>query len=441
MKGTAEKILETAARPGVFAVKPPDFNRVRPKLLAKKGDKVKAGSPIFYDKDNAEDLYFTSPVSGEIADIVRGAKRKILEIRIIPDPEDKYEAFGTADPNDLSREDVVEKMKKSGAWTLLRKRPFSNVPHPNEDPPKAIFITGFNSGPLGADNDFILHNEGTDFQTGLDALSKLTPGKVHLNLSKEQTSEVFWNAKNVQINTFEGPHPAGNVGVQVHHIDPLSQGETIWYIQPQDILILGRLFNKGILDSSRIVAVTGQEVKNPRYFKVLSGTSIKPLIRENVTTDKNLRYISGNPLTGEKISEEGFLNGNADQLTVIPEGDEQKFFLTEGWLSPGLNKFSNSRLYPSWLFPNKKYAFDTNTNGEQRAFVVTGQYEKVFPFDIYPVQLVKAIIINDIELMEKLGIYEVAPEDFALCEFVCTSKMNVQEIVQEGLETFEQETT
>ncbi len=441
MKGAAEKTLKTAERPGVFAIKPPDFNRIRPKLLAKQGDEIKAGSPVFYDKDNDEDLYFTSPVSGEVADVVRGAKRRVLEVRIVPDKkETSYEQFGKADPNELSREEIVNKMKLTGTWNFLRKRPFSKIPHPGEDPPKAIFISAFDSAPLGPDYDYILKDKGSEFQTGIDALSKLCSGPIHLNVSSEQSSDTLLNADKVQVNTFEGPHPVSNVGVQVHHLDPLCPGEVIWYINPQDVAILGRMFQQGILDATRTVALTGQEVTKPQYYNVVTGTSIKPLIEGNVSTDKKLRYISGNALTGEQIQEDGFIGHHTDHITVLPEGDQQKFFLTEGWLSPGFDKFTNTRLFASAFLPAKKgFSFDTNKNGEKRAYVQTGQYEKVFPFDIYPVQLVKAILIQDIELMEDLGIYEVAAEDFALCEFVCTSKMNVQEIVQEGLDTFEQE--
>ena len=278
-----------------------------------------------------------------------------------------------------------------------------------------------------------MRGKSAEFNAGLEIVSKLTKGDVNLQL-RSNADEVFTKATNVVVNTVSGPHPAGNVGVQIHEIDTLNKGEVVWYINPQDVMVIGRFALTGAYDVSKIISVGGSSISERKYYKTISGASISSIINEKAIDD-NSRIISGNVLTGEQVNLDGFLGFYHHQLSVIPEGNKHKFFLTDGWLSPGFNSFSASRAYPSWLMPkSKSYNLDTNLNGEERAFVVSGQYEKVFPFDIYPVQLLKSIITNDIEKMESLGIYEVSPEDFALCEFVCTSKVNLQKIVRDGLD-------
>jgi Na+-transporting NADH:ubiquinone oxidoreductase subunit A len=438
--GEADKVLATAEKPSAFAIKPTDFHGIIPKMLLKEGGKVKVGTPIFYSKDNPE-IMFTSPVSGEIAEIIRGEKRKILEIRILPDAEFEYEDFGTHNPESISREALLELILKSGMFAFFKQRPFDVIADP-KDTPKNIFVSAFDSAPLAADYDFIIHNsDAADYQAGLDALAKLTSGKVHLGLSSSTTEGAFKSAKNVVPSVFDGPHPAGNVGVQIHHIAPINTGDVVWTLSSQAVLSLGKLLRTGKFDNSRIVAIVGSGIKTPKYFRTFIGANINDLIKDIVKDDADYRVVSGNVLSGENVGKNGFLGYFHNSICVIPEGNEHKFILSEGWLSLGLSnkKFSISRTFPSWLFPNKKYDLDTNLHGEHRAFVVTGQYEKVFPMDIYPQQLVKSIIIKDIELMEQLGIYEVAPEDFALCEFVCTSKMDVQKIVREGLDMLKKE--
>lgn len=436
LKGKAEKVIRNADPARYYGVKPEDFNGIRTKLMAWPGDRVKAGTPLFYNKLQPH-VKYPSPVSGKVSRVNRGEKRKILEVVVEADSIMEYEDFGKGEPQDMSREDIVDKLTQSGLWAFIRQRPYSIAANP-EDDPKAIFISGFNTAPLAPDNDFLIKGEGEDFQRGVDALTKLTSGKVHLNLNSDYPpSEVFTKTKGVQINWFTGPHPAGNVGVQINRIDPINQGEVVWYVYPQDIITIGRLFGKGIYDASKVLALTGSEVKKPIYYRLLRGASIENLVRDNVETG-NLRYISGNVLTGKKISSEGYLGFYDDQVTVIPEGDYHEFL---GWAKPGFNKFSMSRTFFSWLQPNRRYRLDTNLHGGERAYVVSGEYEKVFPMDIYPVQLIKAIMIEDIELMEKLGIYEVDEEDFALCEFVCTSKTPVQSIVRQGLDMMREEMT
>lgn len=432
--GEAEKVMVHAQHPDTVAIKPPDILGLTPKLAVAVGDKVEAGTPLFYDKGN-DKIKVVAPLSGEVIEINRGEKRKILEVKILTDKQINYKEFKKADPKNLSREEIIETLMAAGAWPFIRQRPFAIMANPN-DTPKSIFISAFDTAPLAPDNDFIVHSNGEDFQTGLDAICKLTNGKVHLNINADTTpSKVFTNSKGVQINKISGKHPAGNVGVQIHHIDPINKGDIVWYLYPQDVLLIGRLFNQGRFDATRVVALTGAQVKSPKYYKTYIGASIKSIISDN-TIALNSRYISGNVLTGTKVSPEGYLGFYDTQVTIIPEGNYYEFM---GWLMPGLNKLSNSRAFFSWLMPNKKYNLDTNLHGEHRAFVVTGEYEKVFPFDIYPVQLLKAIIVEDIDMIEKLGIYEVAEEDFALCEFVCTSKIEVQKIVRQGIDLIRRE--
>jgi len=432
--GEAEKTIHEIEA-GMYAIKPIDFVGVFPKPLVHEGDKVKAGTLLFYDKYR-DNIKFASPVSGTVKEIKRGAKRVLLEIKIEADTIQESEDFGTADPNSLDREKIIEKMLKSGVWPVIRQRPYTVIANPELDP-KAIFISGFDTNPLAPDFDLIVHGHGEVFQAGLDALKKLTTGKIHLNLpAGVTTSKVFTNSKNVQINYFKGPHPAGNVGPQINKIDPINKGEIVWHLRPQEVLTIGRLFTEGKFNAERIVALTGSEVLKPRYFKTKIGASITEMVKDNVKEGK-LRFISGNALTGRKIEKDGFVGFYDSQVTVIPEGDYYEMF---GWALPGLGKFSFSKSFPTFLNgKNKKYRLDTNLHGGERAFVITGQYEKVFPFDIYPMQLLKAIMIEDIDAMENLGIYEVDEEDFALCEFIDTSKTEMQAIVRKGLDVMRKE--
>ncbi len=412
-----------------FALKPPDFNGVFPKLFVKEGDKVKAGTPVFFDK-NRDNIIFSSPVSGTISEVHRGAKRKMLEIRIESDGKMEFESFGTADPSSLTKEQVTEKLLKSGIWPYIRQRPYSVIAHP-DDEPKAIFISAFDSAPLAPDVDYILEKEGKAFQAGLDAIGKLTSGKVHLNVYEGKTaSKTLLDAKGVQINTFSGPHPAGNISVQIQQLDPINKGDVVWYMNPQALVIIGKLFIEGKYDASKIIALSGSEVEKPQYYKVLNGCSLLPLLENNLKSSA-ARYISGNVLTGRKIDRDGYLGFYDSQFTVIPEGKYYEFL---GWAMPRFDKFSFSKSFFSWLTPGKKYKLDTNLNGGHRAFVLTGEYEKVFPLDIYPMQLLKAIMVKDIDMMENLGIYEVDEEDFALCEYIDASKTEMQAIVREGLD-------
>ncbi len=428
--GKAEKVLEKADRSETFAIKPTDFPGLTPKLKVKVDTEIKAGSALFFDKYRPE-INFTSPVSGKVIAVNRGERRKILEVIVQANNELQYEEFKKANPNDLSREEIKEELLKSGLWAFLRQRPYDIIANP-ADTPKAIYISAFDSAPLAADFDYLVEGEAEAFQMGLDALKKLTDGDVHLNIDAKKTqSPAFTEAKNVVINKFTGVHPAGNVGIQIHKLNPINKGDIVWVIRPQEIVFIGRLFQKGIYDVSRKIALTGSEVKNPVYYNTILGASVRPILKGQLKDDETIRVISGNVLTGTHIPEDGFLGFYDSQITIIPEGNKYEFL---GWALPGLDKFSMSKTFFSWLTPNKAYRLNANLHGEHRAYVVTGEYDKVLPMDVLPQQLIKSIMVEDIDLMEQLGIYEVAPEDLALCEFVCTSKINVQDLVRQGID-------
>ena len=417
-----------------FVVKPTDFHSLVPKLLVKVGDKVLAGTALFYDKDN-EKITFSSPVSGVVTDIVRGAKRKVLEVVIEADGKLSYKKFKIENSNLSNKEYITEKMLEAGVWPFIRQKPYDVIANPN-DIPKSIFISAFDSAPLSIDNTYAVEGKNDLFQKGLDIITKLTDGKTHLNIDKNASiSKVFENVSGVEVNKFDGPHPSGNVGVQIHHIDPINKGDVVWYLYPQDVVTIARLFNEAKYNVSKIVALAGPQVKDPQYYNIISGMSVSHLLENNIIGNNN-RVISGNVLTGDKIENDGNIGFYDTTISVIEEGDKQEFF---GWILPGLNKFSASKTFFSWLSPKKKYNITSNMHGEERAYVVSGAYEKVLPIDIYPLQLIKSIMIEDIEQMENLGIYEVSPEDFALCEFVCTSKIEVQSIIRHGLDLVRKE--
>ena len=428
LAGKAEKILLPEVAVTRFGVRFADFPGLTAKLDITEGSLVKAGSVLFHDKSYPE-IKYVSPVSGEVKEIVRGDKRLLMEIVIEQQGNERID-FVAADPLKLSREEITAKIMDSGLWPLLRQRPYHIVARPGKVP-KAIFISGFDTAPLAPDIDFILANtHGGHMQTGINALSRLTDGKIHISFD-DQLSRVgeMKNLKGVEYHYFKGPHPAGNVGVQIHHIDAVSKGEVVWTIDIQDVVALGRLFDTGFHDRERIIALTGTGVLHRKYHRIRPGASVSGILKGNLKDDHQ-RVISGNVLTGKKISSEGSLGFYDNMVTVLPEGDHNEFF---GWASPGYAKYSYWRTFLSKLMPKKEYVLDTNVHGGRRAFVVTGHYEDVLPMDIYPVHLVKAILSEDIDLMESLGIYEVAEEDFALCEYIDPSKSEIQELIRHGI--------
>jgi Na+-transporting NADH:ubiquinone oxidoreductase subunit A len=435
LAGKAALTLTTAEQPELFAIKPPDFQGVlMPRVLVREGDVVMAGSPLFRDKQH-ENILFTAPVSGEVVEIRRGEKRKLLEVRILPDRSIEYVGFRkytASDLGELNRETAQEQLLQSGVWVNIVQRPFGVVADPGETP-KAIFISAFDSHPLAPDYDFLFKGQEQFFQAGLDVLKKFTPGSIHLNVQAEAAlSPVFSQAKGVELNEFSGLHPVGCVGVQIHHLDPINRGEVVWTINPYGVIQIGKLFLNGVYDASRIIALVGSEVKKPQYYQTHTGASIKKLIANNLNSD-HVRCISGNVLTGTRIEKDGFAGFFDHMITVIPEGDYYEFM---GWIShtPGKLSFQRAWGLLSFLNRDREYVLDSNTHGEPRAFVQTGIFEKVTPMDILPTYLVKSIIAEDFDEMEALGIYEVIEEDLALCDFVDVSKHDIQGIIREGIE-------
>ncbi len=428
LKGSAAKELMPVKEPGFYALIPDDFTGVKPKVVVKEQEYVMAGGPLFIDKNHPE-VKFVSPVSGVVTSVERGERRKVLSIVVEAATEQDYEEFGKKDPSKMSGEQVKEALLNAGMFAFIRQRPYDVIADPSVEP-KAIFVSAFNSNPLAPDFEFQLQGDEANFQTGLDALAKMA--KTYLGISVKQTAKALTEAKNVTITAFDGPHPAGNVGVQINHVAPIAKGETVWTIQPEAVIFIGRLLNTGRVDMTRKVALTGSEVKRPAYCKLQVGALLTGVFKGNVLEGKTLRYISGSPLTGKQIKANGFLGAFDSQLTVIPEGDDQHEML--GWIMPRLNEYSVNHSYFSWLMGKKQFAPDARIKGGERHMIMSGEYDRVFPMDIYPEYLVKAIIAGDIDRMEALGIYEVAPEDFALCEFVCSSKVEVQRIVRAGLD-------
>lgn len=430
--GAAEEVIRGTVKSEFVRICPEDFHGITPKLAVRVDDAVKAGTPLFYEKNHPE-MFFASPVSGIVTAIDRGEKRRILRIVVKADHAGQYEDFGVKQVASLSGEEVKKSILDAGIWFLIKQRPYDVVASPVKVP-RDIFVTGFDTAPLAPSTDFLLNDREADLQTGLDALAKLTTGKVYLSVSTKTTLKGLCEAKNVVITEFNGPHPAGNVGVQINHIKPVNRGETVWTLNAPDVAIIGRLFNKGITDLTRTVALTGSEVKETGYYNMVIGTELKHIFAQNVTEGVSLRYISGNPLTGRKIDENGELRAYDSQVTVIPEGDD--IHEAFGWASFSPKRYSAGATYLSF---HKKFRLDARLMGGPRAIIVSNEYDKVFPMDIYPEQLIKAIIAFNIDRMEQLGIYEVAPEDFALCEFVDTSKLELQRIVRVGLDLLRKE--
>ncbi len=428
LKGKSDNVFGKSPLPDLFAIKPTDFHGVVPKMVIKEGEKVKAGSVLFFDKYQP-DVKFVSPVSGELKAVIRGERRKILEVVVKSDGQNEAVDFGVENIKNISREKVVTRMLEAGAWPYLRQRPYDIIARTG-DTPKAIYISGFDTAPLAPDYDFILSEKEKEFQSGIDVLKKICEN-IHIGINYESASKLYNNTKGVTLNSFKGPHPAGNPGIQIHHIMPINKGDKIWTLKPQEVISIGQLFNTGKHDFSRTIVVAGSEIKKPAYYQSVLGACISPYIKDNLNPTENIRLISGNVLTGSQISDDGYLGFYHSQLTAIPEGDEYEFM---GWAKPGFDKFSLSRTFFSWLRPKKEYRLTANMHGGKRAIVVSGEYERVLPMDILPEQLIKSILIEDIDKMEQLGIYELAEEDIALCEFADTSKMNLQKILRNGIE-------
>ena len=424
--GKAEKKINVKSKSDLFAIQPDDFFSLTPKLIVKEGEEVSKGSPVFYDKNNIS-INFVSPVSGILRSVNRVAKRKIESI-VIERQGDREIIHDI--PKELNRGNIIELLTNSGCWPFIRQRPYNIIADPN-DTPKSILISCFTSAPLDVDFDFILENNKEDFQSGINIIQKLTNNNVVLTVSDKPTS-FFKNIKNVDIIKVSGPHPSANPSVQIQKLFPINVGEKVWVIRPEDIVNIGLFFKTGVYQAQRTIALAGSSLKTPQYFKTTIGSQIEPLINiAGLKSKSQTRYINGDVLSGSITTNDGFIGFYNNLLSVIPEGNKYRMF---GWLPFMDNSIlSLSRTSLSWLFSNKGYEIDTNLNGEERAIVVTGEMEKVFPMDIYPMQLLKVCMTGDIEKMEAFGIYEVVPEDFGLIDYANTSKIEAQEIISDAI--------
>ena len=428
LKGKPAEEIAQVKCPGEYALVPDDFTGVKPKVVVREGDKVRVGDALFVDKLHPE-VKFTSPVSGVVSLVERGDRRKLLSVRVKPDGEQTAREFKVT-------EDVKALLLESGLFGFFRSRPYDVVANP-EDAPKAIFVSAFNSMPLSQDFEFVLSGQEEEFQAGISALAKLA--KVHLGVSSKQTAKALLEARDCEVTVFDGPAPAGNVGVQINHVSPINKGEVVWTMGAEEVIFVGRLMLTGKVDLTRTIALAGSEVKFPKYFKVLVGQKLTTLLDGQIEDNGyHVRIIDGNVMTGLKTTTEGFLGAHKTEVNVIPEGDDNAEML--GWIMPRLKEFSTSRSYLSWLFGKKKeYTLDARIKGGERHIIMSGEYDRVFPMDIYAGYLIKAIITGDIDRQEQLGIYEVAPEDFAIAEFVDSSKLELQRIVREGLDILRKE--
>lgn len=434
LQGEASHSITACKPSNIYALVPEHFAGMTPKVVVKEGDKVKKGTPLFLNKHYPE-VCFASPVSGTVTQVVRGERRKVLRIEIAADTEQVAEDFGKTDLTTASGEDIQQKLLQAGLFGWLNQLPYAISATPDQQP-RAIFVSALQDKPLAADFEIQLKGNEVAFQTGLTALSKMA--KTYLSIGSHQSAEALTNAKDVDIYTFDGPCPAGNVGVQINHIAPINKGETVWTADGMTVIFIGRLMLNGIVDLSTRIAVAGSEVNNPEYVDTIIGQPLKDILDGRLDDTTHLRIINGNPLTGRKADIDGYLGAHTTEVTVIPEGDDCHEIL--GWALPRTKEFSVSRSYFSWLMPRKKgYRLDARIKGGERHMIMSGEYDKVLPMDIYGEYLIKALIAKDIDKMEQLGIYEISPEDFALCEFVDSSKLPLQQIVREGLDMLRKE--
>ena len=416
-----------------YALQPEDFTGLVPKVVVRESDYVKAGDPLFVDK-NCPDVRFASPVSGQVTAVVRGDRRKVLCVKVKADAEQKYAEFGKKDVGSLSGDEVKQALLEAGLFGYINQLPYAVATNPATQP-KAIFVSALRDMPLAGKFEYELEGNEAAFQAGLTALSKMA--KTYLGIGLLQVNEALHKAKDVEVTIFDGRCPAGNVGVQVNHIDPVNKGEVVWTVDPSAVIFFGRLFLTGRVDLTRTVAIAGSEVSEPAYADVLVGTPLKAMFEGRLKNQDHVRIINGNPLTGRQDSIEGFLGAHTSEVCAIPEGDDNDEML--GWIMPRTKQFSVNRSYFSWLFKNKTYDIDARVKGGERHMIMSGEYDSVLPMDIFGEYLIKAIITGDIDRQEQLGIYEVSPEDFALAEFVDSSKLELQKIVRQGLDILRKE--
>lgn len=428
LKGKAKKEKRILDVKGEYALLTASFTGVHPKVVVHEGDEVRVGDSLFISK-NDESVVFASPVSGKVTEVLRGDRRKLLHVKVMADGKQTLKEFQIPQAETLTSESVIKLLLESGLFGYLRQLPYGIVPKSTEKP-RAIFISAFRDMPLAADFEFELEGRENDFQCGLTTLSKIA--KTYLGVNKKQTATALTQAKDVEVNVFDGPAPAGNASVQINNIAPVNKGEVVWMVDPAVVLFIGKFFRTGVLEFKRTIAVAGSEIKAPHYAETLIGTALEAILEGQLSTTEHLRLINGNPLTGVKTTMNSYLATNVSEVTAIPEGDDKNEMF--GWILPRFNHFSMNRSYFSWLLGKKEYKLDARIKGGERRMIMSGEYDKVLPMDIYGEFLIKAIIAEDIDKMEQLGIYEVCPEDFALAEFVDSSKLELQKIVRRGLD-------
>jgi Na+-transporting NADH:ubiquinone oxidoreductase subunit A len=444
IEGAAKKTVGSAAISEIISIVPDHYHGITPKIAVKPGDRVCAGSTVFYSKAD-ESVKFVSPVSGEVIAVNRGERRKVLSIDIKRDSKIEFKKFEFAPLSSLSGAEVKELLLESGLWAYIKQRPYDVIAETGKNP-KAIFISAFHSAPLAPDADFLLEGQYADFQAGINALAKLTDGKVHLGIDAKSKSAELRALKTAEITEYSGAHPAGNVSVHINRTAPVNKGETVFCCGVQEVLYIGRFFNRGVVDLHHLVALTGPEVIQAQYYNTLPGSNIQTIIKGTVYSEIPLRYISGDVLSGTQADENQAIDPYTAQITAVKEGIDTHEFA--GWAMPRFKKFSSTNLFPAKLLVNPlvkailgapKFEWDTRLLGGKRAIIMSGEYDRFFPFDIYPEQLIKAMIAKNIEKMENLGAYEIAPEDFAVCEFADTSKLPLQSIVRDALDYLKQE--
>ena len=434
LKGKAKDVKINIGQSAEYALNPDDFIGITPKVIVHEGDVVKAGDALFVSKNDPA-VKFASPVSGTVSAVVRGDRRKVLCVKVKADKQQQFVDFGKKDVTNLNGEAVRQALLEAGLFGFITQLPYA-VTTTSDSQPKGIFVSALRDMPLAGDFEFELQGNESAFQTGLTALSKIT--NVYLGYGKHQNVAQLTAFRDAKSIIFDGPCPAGNVSVQVNHISPVNKGEIVWTVDPTAVIFFGRLFETGRVDLTRTVAVAGSEIDNPAYVDALVGTPLTDILQNHLRQTDHVRIINGNPLTGRRATLNDYLGAHVSEVTAIPEGDDADEFL--GWILPRTNQFSTSRSYFSWLFGKRKeYALDARVKGGERHMIMSGEYDKVIPMDIFGEFLIKAIIANDIDKMEQLGIYEVSPEDFAVAEFVDSSKLELQHIVREGLNRLRKE--
>lgn len=432
--GQAEQTLKKVALSAYYAVKPADFHGIVPRTVVKEGDHVLAGDVLFVDKAS-ERINFVSPVSGTVVEVLRGDRRKILQFRIQADGQQQYKDFGAHDALNMSADEVKQLMLESGLFAFIRQRPYDVIASPT-DAPKAIFISAFSKMPLAANFTFVANGQEEDFKRGIRALSKMA--KVHLGICPEQINSELLPIGEAEVSVYDGPNPSGNVGVQINHVSPINKGEIVWTLNAEMVITLGRLLRTGKISLTRRIAVAGSKVKHPQYVETLMGAPMSDLFKDPLDNVEHVRIVNGNPFVGCKSSLNDYLSAFSTEICALPEGDDVDEIL--GWIAPRMNDYSTSHSYFSWLLSKKRaYNLDCRIKGSERHMIMSAEYERVFPMDIYPSYLIKAIITGDIDRQEALGIYEVAPEDFAVAEFIDSSKLELQRIVREGLDILRKE--